>query len=120
MPGGRIRQGPRWCEKIRGGLRRDFRYISANSSSGVVMRLVAALVLLLLATPPALARVVTDDAGRRVEVPDRVLHVLPAGPPAAVLLYSFDSARLIGWPHAPSAEALPFLDAAGRALPEVG
>jgi iron complex transport system substrate-binding protein len=115
-----VRRGLAHDAKIRGGLRRDFRYISTNITIGVVMRLVAALVLLLLASPPLLAHAVIDDAGRRVEVPDRVLHVLPAGPPAAVLLYSFDPVRMIGWPHAPAAEALPYLDAVGRALPEVG
>jgi iron complex transport system substrate-binding protein len=102
-----------------GGLRGVFRYISRNIAFGVTMRLVAAFLLLLL-SPPALARVVTDAAGRQVEVPDRVERVLPAGPPAAVLLYTIDPALMAGWAHAPSAEARAFLDAAGRALPEVG
>src|SRR5215831_11471362 len=64
------------------------------------------LVLLLLAfVTPASARSVVDATGRTVELPDRVERVMPAGPPAAVLVYTLAPERLIGWPHAPNSEA---------------
>lgn len=44
------------------------------------------LLLLLLGLSAARAAEVTDATGRRVTVPDQITHVLPAGPPAAVLL----------------------------------
>ncbi|EHP72514.1 putative ABC transporter, periplasmic protein, partial [Methylorubrum extorquens DSM 13060] len=43
----------------------------------------------------AAARPFTDAAGRRVEVPDRVLRVLAAGPPAAVLLSTLAPDKMI-------------------------
>ena len=51
----------------------------------------AALVgLVLLASPPSLAarRVVTDSAGRRVEIPERVERVYAAGVPASIVVYA--------------------------------
>ena len=35
----------------------------------------------------AQARMITDAAGRKVEVPDRITRVLPAGSPASILVY---------------------------------
>ena len=43
-------------------------------------------------------RVVTDSAGRQVDVPDRIGRVFTAGPPASVLLYVLAPDRLAGWP----------------------
>ena len=74
----------------------------------------------LLAPCLAQARTVTDAAGRRVEVPERVERVLAAGPPAAVLLYALAPGRMIGWPRAPSPEERPFLTPAAAALPATG
>jgi iron complex transport system substrate-binding protein len=47
-----------------------------------------ALVLLLFVTiaANAQARTVTDSAGRKVDVPDRIERVFAAGPPASILL----------------------------------
>jgi iron complex transport system substrate-binding protein len=41
----------------------------------------------------------TDAAGRHVALPARVEHVLAAGPPAALLLYTLAADKLIGWPE---------------------
>jgi iron complex transport system substrate-binding protein len=76
--------------------------------------------LLVLLPGAALARSVTDATGRTVDVPDRVERILPAGPPAAVLLYTLAPAKLLGWVHAPGSAARPFLIPAAAALPEIG
>ena len=58
--------------------------------------------------------VLTDSAGRNLPVPRRIERVLPAGPPAAILLYTLAPDALIGWPRANRPEELEFL------LPGVG
>src|SRR5262249_3965789 len=59
-------------------------------------------------------------ARRRVPVPARVERVFPAGPPAAIFLYTLAPELLIGWPRANRPEEREFLlpDVGGR--PEVG
>ena len=59
-------------------------------------------------------RFITDGAGRRVAVPGRVERVFPAGPPAAIQLYTLAPETLLGWPRANSVEEQAFL------LPGVG
>ncbi|HEY6604162.1 MAG TPA: iron ABC transporter substrate-binding protein [Xanthobacteraceae bacterium] len=56
----------------------------------------------------------SDSAGRTVPVPARVERVFPAGPPAAIFLYTLAPDLLIGWPRANRREEREFL------LPEVG
>jgi iron complex transport system substrate-binding protein len=68
----------------------------------------------LLPARRARAASVTDGAGRAVPVPARVERVFPAGPPAAILLYTLAPDCLIGWPRANSPAEREFL------LPEVG
>lgn len=69
---------------------------------------------------PAVARVVTDSAGRQVTIPDTVTRVFAAGPPASVLLYSLAPETMIGWVRAPREAEKPFLLERVRALPELG
>src|SRR5919198_6654864 len=57
---------------------------------------------------------VTDGAGRSVVVPARVERVFPAGPPAAIVLYTLAPDLLLGWPRANRPEEREFL------LPEIG
>jgi iron complex transport system substrate-binding protein len=66
------------------------------------------------------AKSFTDAAGRRVDVPDPVLRVFPAGPPASVTLYTVAPEKMLGWTQAPGAEARPFLPQRYAALPELG
>jgi iron complex transport system substrate-binding protein len=75
-----------------------------------------------IAAMPALATdsVVTDGAGRRVVVPRKVERVFPAGPPAAILLYTLAPYSLIGWPRANRPEELEFLLPGVGNRPEVG
>jgi iron complex transport system substrate-binding protein len=57
---------------------------------------------------------VTDGAGRSIRVPGRVTRVFPAGPPAAIFLYTLAPDLLLGWPRANRGPELEFL------LPDVG
>lgn len=66
-------------------------------------RLAALPLLIFLLANSAIAGVVEDATGRRVEVPDAVSRVFPAGPPAAALLYAVAPQDLLGWAYDPSA-----------------
>src|SRR5262245_10868522 len=68
----------------------------------------------LAAVRSARAATVTDATGRAVPVPERVERVFPAGPPAAILLYTLAPDLLLGWPRANRPEEREFL------LPDVG
>lgn len=74
------------------------------------------------ATPAlrAQTRRVTDSAGRPVPVPARVQRVLPAGPPAAIWLYTLAPEALLGWPRANRADEVEFLLPGIGNRPEVG
>lgn len=71
---------------------------------------------------PALAQggFAIDGAGRRVAIPRRVTRVFPAGPPAAIKLYTLAPELLIGWPRANRREELEFLLPGIGNRPEVG
>jgi iron complex transport system substrate-binding protein len=66
------------------------------------------------------ARMVTDSAGRRVEVPDRIERVFPAGPPAMVFLYVLAPQRLIGWTRGFRGDEADYVAAPYRDLPVLG
>ena len=75
----------------------------------------------LLRPPASLAAAsVTDGAGRTVAVPDTVTRVFPAGPPAAILLYTLAPELLLGWPRANRAAELEFLYPEIGRRPEIG
>ena len=77
------------------------------------------LALLLLFAASAEARSVADATGRTVQVPDRIERVMPAGPAAAVLLYTLAPEKLIGWPHAPGPAAKSLLGPSFADLPQL-
>jgi iron complex transport system substrate-binding protein len=81
---------------------------------------VLAFVLAFLLVAPAMARSVTDSAGRTVEVPDKINRVLAAGPPASTLLYVLAPQDMIGWVRKPSEADKAFLIPSVRDLPETG
>jgi iron complex transport system substrate-binding protein len=60
-----------------------------------------------------------DATGRAVQIPDHLTRILPAGPPAAVLLVALAPDLMIGWPHAPSSAANAWLPNGAVALPSV-
>ncbi len=76
---------------------------------------------LLAATAARAERRVADATGRSIAVPDTVTRVFPAGPPAAILLYTLAPDLLAGWPARPPrpAEAAFMLPEAAT-LPEIG
>ncbi len=82
--------------------------------------LIAGLSAAILAARHARAASVSDGAGRAVPVPARVERVFPAGPPAAIMLYTLAPELLLGWPRANRPQEREFLlpDIGGR--PEVG
>jgi iron complex transport system substrate-binding protein len=65
---------------------------------------------------PALAADVADATGRHVTVPDKIVRVMPAGPPASVLLYVLAPDKMVGWTNAPSPAAKEFLVPPARDL----
>src|SRR5438105_3872791 len=82
-------------------------------------RLLLALLMVVLAVPGH-ARTVTDSAGRKVEVPDRIERVFAAGPPASILLYMLAPEKMTGWPDPPRAEERPYIAPPYRDLPALG
>ena len=67
-----------------------------------------------LAAPrPSFAGSIMDSTGRTVTAPDKVLRVYPAGPPAAVEIYTLAPDLLIGWLEPIAPDARDFL------LPEI-
>lgn len=78
------------------------------------------VVLALVLAAPADARVVTDSAGRKVDVPDAVRKVYASGPPASILLYVLAPDRMTGWPRPPHDYERPYIAKAYRDLPETG
>jgi len=79
-----------------------------------------AIVGLTFAPPLAEARPFTDSADRRIDIPDEVRRVFPAGPPASVTLYMAAPEKMLGWTRAPSPQARAFLPARYAELPELG
>jgi len=63
----------------------------------------------LTAPPAANAFTITDDSGRALIVPASVKRVLPAGLPAAILIYTMAPDLLLGWPRANRPEECAYL-----------
>src|ERR1700720_1164693 len=82
--------------------------------------LLTGLAAALLAPDRACAASVTDSAGRSVPVPTRVERVFPAGPPAAIMLYTLAPDLLIGWPRANRPQECAYMLPDVCARPEVG
>jgi iron complex transport system substrate-binding protein len=82
--------------------------------------LIAGLSTALFAPRNAGAAAFTDGAGRAVPAPSRVERVFPAGPPAAIFLYTLAPELLLGWPRANRPEEREFLLPDVGSRPEVG
>lgn len=63
----------------------------------------------LLAPHIARAATVIDDAGRALTVPAKTRRVFPAGPAAAVLLYTLAPELLLDWPDVNRPEACVYM-----------
>jgi iron complex transport system substrate-binding protein len=80
----------------------------------------ALLALSLLWWPGAAVAVeVVDASSRGVQVPERIARVLPAGPPAAVLLGALAPDLMLGWTSPVSDDARAFLSPEAARLPQV-
>jgi iron complex transport system substrate-binding protein len=82
--------------------------------------LIAGLSAALVAPRTAAAASINDAAGRTVPVPANVSRVFPAGPPAAILLYTLAPDMLIGWPRANRPEECAYMLPEICTRPEVG
>jgi iron complex transport system substrate-binding protein len=63
---------------------------------------------------------VTDATGRSLPIPQKVTRVFPAGPPAAIMLYTLAPDLLLGWPRANRPEECAYMLPDICAKPEVG
>jgi iron complex transport system substrate-binding protein len=77
------------------------------------------LVALLVWSNLALAGQVTDATNRVVQVPDQIARVLPAGPPAAILLAAVAPELMLGWPFPLPDDARALLSPAAGKLPQI-
>ncbi len=84
------------------------------------------LALILLSAPfvlpplqPSYAAEITDATGRTVTIPDHPERVLPAGPPAAVLLAAIAPAKMLGFPGPPGDAGRSALAPSASGLPTV-
>ncbi len=88
--------------------------------AAVAVGLAGGMLLLASTSVAADRRVVTDSAGRRVEVPARIERVYAAGGPATLLLYAVAPDKMLGWTRPPSAEEQAYLPARYAGLPTLG
>jgi iron complex transport system substrate-binding protein len=77
------------------------------------------LVVVMLWSGGAFAAGVVDATGRSVDVPDHVVRVVPAGPPAAVLLEAIAPDLMAGWPSPVSKDARAMLSPDAAKLPQI-
>ena len=88
------------------------------------MRRVTVLALIVLAflgwAAPVQAVEFTDSLGRTVTLPDKIARVLPAGPPAAVAIYTVAPEKLICWVRPLTDDQKDFIAETYRDLPVAG
>jgi iron complex transport system substrate-binding protein len=77
------------------------------------------LVVAMVWSGVAIANEVVDATGRTVQVPDHVTHVVPAGPPATVLLAAVAPDLMAGWPSPLSMNARAVLSSDAAKLPQI-
>lgn len=82
--------------------------------------LLASTAATLVAPHLARAATVTDATSRALQVPATVARVFPAGPPAAILLYTLAPDLLLGWPSTNRPEQCAYLLPNVCARPAVG
>jgi iron complex transport system substrate-binding protein len=86
-----------------------------------MLRSAFAAALLAFAAWPAFAtREFVDDAGRKVQLPDRIEHVYAAGPPASVLVFALAPDKLIGWTRGFREDEAKWVPRKYAELPELG
>jgi len=83
------------------------------------MRGRAILLLIMMWSANAAAAQIVDATGRTVRVPDQIVHVVPAGPPAAVLLEAIAPDLMAGWPFPVSEYARALLPPDAAKQPQI-
>lgn len=84
------------------------------------LRVICALAFLLILSPLAFAREITDMTGRKVTVPDKVTKVFGSAPPITYLIYAIDPNLLAGL-NLPLAKVdQPYLNPVVHQLPVLG
>jgi iron complex transport system substrate-binding protein len=83
-------------------------------------RLLGGLSASVLVSRVAQAAILTDAAGRAVTIPEKVERIFPAGPPAAILLYTLAPELLLGWTRSLEQGQCAFLAPGACDKPEVG
>ncbi|MGH7048373.1 MAG: ABC transporter substrate-binding protein [Stellaceae bacterium] len=78
------------------------------------------LIVCLLFAAPVRATLFVDSAGRRVNVPEQVERIMPAGPASAVFVYVLVPDKLIGWTQPLSRARRTLLPAKYARLPVIG
>jgi iron complex transport system substrate-binding protein len=66
------------------------------------------------------AEAITDATGRALAIPSKVARVFPAGPPAAIMLYTVAPDLLLGWPRANRPEECAYMLPDICAKPTIG
>jgi iron complex transport system substrate-binding protein len=84
-----------------------------------MLRCAILTVFLLCWAGAVLGGTVVDATGRRVDVPDQLTRVLPAGPPAAILLSAVAPDLMLGWTSPVSDNARALLSPEAAKLPQV-
>jgi iron complex transport system substrate-binding protein len=77
------------------------------------------LILAMIWSGAASAAELVDATGRSVQIPDHVTRIVPAGPPAAVLLEAVAPELMVGWPAALSDDTRALLAPASAQLPPI-
>lgn len=80
---------------------------------------VGGLAAALIAPRRLLAASISDATGRTITAPDKVLRIYPAGPPAAIWIYTLAPDLLVGWVEALTPEQREFLLPETAARPTV-
>jgi iron complex transport system substrate-binding protein len=83
-------------------------------------RLLGGLSASVLVSRVARAATVTDAAVRAITIPEKVERIFPAGPPAAILLYTLAPELLLGWTRSLGPTQCAFLGPGACDKPEVG
>jgi iron complex transport system substrate-binding protein len=79
-----------------------------------------ALVAAVSLAAPAVAREVTDSAGRAIDVPAKVERIYAAGPPAGMMVFAIAPDKLLGWTRSMTPEEAAYLPKRYADLPALG
>jgi iron complex transport system substrate-binding protein len=83
------------------------------------MRRCLILLLTLLWSEAGVGAEVVDATGRTVQLPDHIVHIVPAGPPAAILLAAVAPDLMAGWPFPVADDARALLSPDAARLPQI-